>query len=222
MNYELISFPTCPFVQRAVIVLLEKKVPHSVRYVEDLENPPDWFEKVSPRGRVPVLVAGGTPLFESQAICEYLDETAPGEKLTPSDPVERARDRAWFAFASEDLLFPSYQLMYGLNREEVEEKKKELWESLDRLDREMAGRNWLSGEGKAFGLADVAMAPFFYRAELYRSKRWIDLLMLFPNLEAWSDRINARASVKDSVPRDFTDRIEESLREAKAWIVADR
>ncbi|MES2034183.1 MAG: glutathione S-transferase N-terminal domain-containing protein, partial [Pseudomonadota bacterium] len=50
----LISFPLCPFVQRAIIALEEKKVPYDVVYI-DLTNKPDWFLKLSPLGKVPVL-----------------------------------------------------------------------------------------------------------------------------------------------------------------------
>lgn len=50
----LISFPTCPFVQRAVIALNEKGVDFDVIYI-DLANKPEWFLEISPLGKVPVL-----------------------------------------------------------------------------------------------------------------------------------------------------------------------
>lgn len=70
----LVSSKTCPFVQRAVILLLEKRVEHEVTYI-DLASKPQWFLDKSPRGKVPLLMVEGATLFESQAICEYLDET---------------------------------------------------------------------------------------------------------------------------------------------------
>lgn len=50
----LISHPLCPFVQRAVIVLLEKGVEFD-RIDVDLSAKPDWFLALSPTGKVPVL-----------------------------------------------------------------------------------------------------------------------------------------------------------------------
>ena len=50
----LISHPLCPFVQRAVIILLEKKVPFE-RINVDLSAKPAWFSAISPTGKVPVL-----------------------------------------------------------------------------------------------------------------------------------------------------------------------
>lgn len=66
----LISFKLCPYVQRSVINLLEKKVDYEIKYI-DLANKPEWFLKISPFRRVPVLVVGEDVLFESAVINEY-------------------------------------------------------------------------------------------------------------------------------------------------------
>jgi len=53
------------------------------------------YRAVNPLAVVPSLVLdeGGTPLFESMAIIEYLDETHPQPPLLPKDPKGRARVR---------------------------------------------------------------------------------------------------------------------------------
>ncbi len=51
---KLISHKLCPYVQRAVIALTEKGVPFE-RIDIDLANKPDWFLKISPLGKTPVL-----------------------------------------------------------------------------------------------------------------------------------------------------------------------
>ena len=64
----LISHHLCPYVQRAAIALLEKDVPFERRNI-DLANRPDWFLKLSPLGKVPVLVIDhDVVLFESTVI----------------------------------------------------------------------------------------------------------------------------------------------------------
>ena len=55
---KLISHKLCPYVQRAVIALLERGVPFE-RIDIDLADKPDWFRKISPLGKVPVLVVTG-------------------------------------------------------------------------------------------------------------------------------------------------------------------
>src|SRR5215831_10136799 len=100
---KLISHKLCPYVQRAVIALSEKGVPFE-RIDIDLANKPDWFLKISPLGKVPVLVvkdeAGEVALFESNVICEYIEDTQAGRGLHPQDPLARAQHRAWMEFGS--------------------------------------------------------------------------------------------------------------------------
>jgi glutathione S-transferase len=92
-KYLLVSFKTCPWVQRAAIVLREKNVEFEFRHIEP-DNRPDWFLAISPHKKVPVLRVDEVSLFESNAIAEYLDETV-APRLHPADPVARAVNRAW-------------------------------------------------------------------------------------------------------------------------------
>jgi glutathione S-transferase len=74
-KYLLVSFKTCPWVQRAAIVLREKNTAFEFRHIEP-DNRPGWFLAISPHKKVPVLrIDEKVSLFESNAIAEYLDET---------------------------------------------------------------------------------------------------------------------------------------------------
>jgi glutathione S-transferase len=55
MELELISFKLCPFVQSTVITLLQHNVDYKITYI-DINDPPPWFEDVSPTGQVPILM----------------------------------------------------------------------------------------------------------------------------------------------------------------------
>ena len=93
-KYMLVSFKTCPWVQRSAIVLREKNTEFEMRHIEP-DNRPDWFLAISPHKKVPVLrIDDKLSLFESNAINEYLDETIE-PRLHPADPIERALNRAW-------------------------------------------------------------------------------------------------------------------------------
>jgi glutathione S-transferase len=52
------------------------------------------IEKVNPAGRVPVLYDDGFAIWDSLAICEYLNEQFPAAKLWPADRLQRARARS--------------------------------------------------------------------------------------------------------------------------------
>src|SRR4051794_23827847 len=95
---KLISHKLCPYVQRAVISLTEKGVPFE-RIDIDLANKPEWFKRISPLGKTPVLLVNETPIFESAVVLEYLEETQ-ASPLHPTDPLARAKHRAWIEFGA--------------------------------------------------------------------------------------------------------------------------
>ena len=84
-QFTLVSIPLCPYVQRAAIVLHEKEIAFERRYI-DLANKPVWFTTMSPLGKVPLLLVGQEPVFESGVIVEYLEETSRWP-LHPADPL---------------------------------------------------------------------------------------------------------------------------------------
>jgi maleylacetoacetate isomerase len=61
------------------------------------------FRKVNPQMLLPALIDGeGSPLFQSLAIIEYLDEIHPQPPLLPSEPRARARARALAMIVAAD------------------------------------------------------------------------------------------------------------------------
>src|SRR5579871_3224430 len=95
---KLISHKLCPYVQRAVIALIEKGVSFE-RIDIDLANKPDWFLKVSPLGKTPILLVGDQAIFESAVILEYLEETQ-ANPLHSTGTLQRAEHRSFIEFGS--------------------------------------------------------------------------------------------------------------------------
>lgn len=58
------------------------------------QKSPDYLA-LNPQGLVPALETDGGVLFQSLAIVEWLDETQPGPRLLPDDPMLRAQVRAF-------------------------------------------------------------------------------------------------------------------------------
>ena len=134
-------------------MLLEKGVPFDVRYV-DLRAKPDWFLQISPRGKVPVLVADGIPLFELSAILEFLDETQ-APRVLPDDPYERARQRAWIEVAN-DLFVAHYRLVTIKSWSELDVARAGVAAVLARFENEVSG-DYFAGDSP--GIVDFAVAP---------------------------------------------------------------
>jgi glutathione S-transferase len=214
MKLELISHALCPFVHRAAIMLHEKGVPFDRRNV-DLKNKPDWFLAISPRGKVPVLVADGVALFESAAICEFLDETNP-PRLIPADPFERARQRAWVEVAN-DLLGAQFKAFAAADPVEAANTGAVLRALLVRLEEAITAG--VISES-AFGLIHVAVAPALHRFVVAAAHLGIDLLDRTPKLAALSRSLAKRPSVAETVPEDFGSQFIQILAERGSLLVA--
>jgi glutathione S-transferase len=101
MTLELYNFPPSTCSLKARIALAEKNlkwVDHRLLSKDNDHLKPAYL-KLNPNGVVPTLVHESAVITESSVILEYLDEVFADVKLTPSDPVERAKMRAWLRFA---------------------------------------------------------------------------------------------------------------------------
>ncbi len=202
MQLTLISHVLCPYVQRVAIVLAEKNLPFE-RVQVDLANKPDWFLDISPLGKTPVLLVDGQPIFESAAICEYLED-AYIPAMHPHDPLDRARHRAWIEFASNTLA--SIAALYGAaSYEAMAAKAGELHAKFARLELALSADNrpqpFFAGAHPS--LADAAFAPVFRYFDLFGHLAGLDFLDAMPAVSRWRRALHARPSVADAVGTDY-------------------
>jgi glutathione S-transferase len=207
-DYNLISFQLCPYVQRSVITLEEKRVPFTIEYI-DLYDKPAWFLEISPLGKVPVLRSRDAVIFESAVINEFIEETTPGPQLHPEDPLRRAHNRAWIEVASE-LLRKAYRLQTATGEEQASRAAAEARYVLARFERELTGPFF---NGEAFSLVDAAAASALQR--LSWCQEIVPALELFadtPQVETWRDALLARQSVRSSTVPEIRELFVEYLR----------
>lgn len=153
----------CPFVQRAWIVLEEKKIPY--QYIE--VNPyhkPESLLSLNPRGLVPTLQYDNKPLYESVVLCEFLEEAFPEHTphLLPSDPYARARTRIWTDYVGSRIIPAFHRFLQHQGQDGLMEKQTEFLNHLKEFTQEMDGEGpyFL---GKEFSLIDVVIAPWANR-----------------------------------------------------------
>jgi len=95
---RLYHFALSPFCRKVRLVLAEKKI--EVELIDEKYwEPSTEFLRRNPAGQVPVLKIDGMHLSESNAICEYIEETVPEPPLMPREPKARAEVRrlvGWF------------------------------------------------------------------------------------------------------------------------------
>ena len=213
MQLELISFKTCPFVQRAAITLGYKEVAYKITYI-DLAQPPDWFLEISPLGKVPVLKVDDDILFESAVINEFIDDVSGGE-LQPKEPLEKAKNRAWIEVASA-MLGGDYMMKTAMDKEGYEKHRDALATQMVRLENQFGDGPWFNGE--EFSLVDTAFAPLFTHQAVLDSKFSVLDQKTMPNLHAWSTRLLDLSSVRESVVSDFESIYAADLKEYGSYI----
>src|SRR5580658_10209312 len=199
-KYLLVSFKTCPWVQRAAIVLREKNIGFEFRHIES-DNRPDWFLAISPHKKVPVLrIDDKVTLFESSAINEYLDEVV-SPQLHPADPIERAINRAWTDYV------PTFSSQvtgcaYAATKEAYEAAIAKIPEAFGRLEKALDPQGPFFN-GKDYSLVDAAYAPFLQRYFFLDNIKKIGEIEKYPRLHAWAKALMARPSTHSFPEAEF-------------------
>jgi glutathione S-transferase len=217
-RYQLCSFKTCPWVQRAAIVLRAKEVPYEITYI-DRDNRPAWFLAISPHSKVPVLqIDGKEALFESNAIAEYLDETV-SPRLHPEDALARARNRAWTDYVTTFASAVS-QTAYANTEEEFVARSAKIAEPFGKLN-EALGKRGNAGpyfNGDKFSLVDAAYAPFLQRYTFMDRLRALGVIEKFPHLAAWRDALLGTPAVKASTVPEIEAEWQRNMIVNKRWL----
>lgn len=197
MKLEVISWVFCPYVHRVTALLREKQASFELKYV-DLANKPDWFVRLSPAGIVPVLVVDGTPLFESLAINELVDEVC-APRMLPDSPIGRAQHRAMVRLG-EDLFNAMNNMLVGPTEEAHDKGRKAVNDVFASYERAIAGPLFA---GSSFSLVDAAAAPVLYRCVLLQRNSEARLFQDFPKVSRWAETLADRPSVIGGVIDDF-------------------
>jgi len=188
-----------PFAWKVWLTLEHKGVPYEFKLLSfdagDTKKPE--FLKVNPRGQVPAIVHDGFALYESGAICEYLEERFPHQPLLPMEPQARATVRR-LALEVEHMSKADTPLFDETlfrakdapeDRAKIAAAQETVLKELAVWDARLTG-DYLAG---ALSLADFTLYPFV------RSLRRIDLRQpqnglgdrMPKRLQAWMSRIEA-------------------------------
>jgi len=124
--------------------------------------------KLHPFGKIPAFSDGEVTLWESTAICRYIDEAYDGPRLQPEDLLERVRMDQWIS-AGMDYVIPNAVRNYvqqfifpsGANGKpdmaKIEVAKPKVREHMLIMDQQLGGRTWLAGD--SITIADLLFAP---------------------------------------------------------------
>lgn len=190
----LVSHVLCPYVQRAAIVLAEKGIPFERRDI-DLANKPDWFLKISPLGKTPVLLVGGASIFESSVICEYLEETGL-PRLHPDNPLQRAWHRSWMEFGSAllNLIGAFYN---AADEHALAARAADIRDRLGQIEATLVEGPYFAGEH--FSIVDAVFGPVFRYFDVFDAIGEFGFWDGLPRALRWRHALAMRPSVIEAV-----------------------
>jgi GST-like protein len=204
-----------PNGHKVSIALEEMELPYLVHPI-DLRTGGQFapeFLKVSPNNKIPAIVDGNLPVFESGAILVYLAEKT-GRFLATSGPTRYAALQ-WLFFQMGGIgpmfgqvhHFRNYapeKIPYAIDRYTNEAKRL-----LGVVDKRLSEARFLAGDD--YGIADMACMPWL---RLHKGQG-IDIAE-YPQVARWLGEIEARPAVQKglAVPPRNDAPLDEKAREA--------
>lgn len=165
---------------------------------------------VNPQGLIPTLVIDGEKVTQSTALIEFIEETFPGPSLFPSDPVARARSRAFGQIIACEMHAVGVGRMrrnlhdeHGLSKDEVR-RWYEHWlhhgyQTLESLMRQRSTATPFCYDDKPT-LGDLYLVPQLYNSRLFE----IDLSS-YPLLCEIDERCRSLPTFDKAMPQNQPD-----------------
>jgi glutathione S-transferase len=204
-NIEIIGAPMSSYVRVVRIACAEKGVDYDFKPAAPHSADAD---AIHPMGKIPSMRHGDVELFESKAICTYLDKAFPGPKLIPEDALGAAQVEQWISFVNtvtdpaiiRQYVVPGY-IIPGMaqkapDRACIEAALPNMDKQLAILDKAVTGKTWLVGD--TLTLADINVIPIL--AAVVRFPESAAALEKYPNLKAYYETHAQRPSVRDTAP----------------------
>jgi glutathione S-transferase len=180
------------------IVARELGIPVELKKVntkdKTVEGGGDYWQ-VNGRGYVPALeLDNGQVLTEGPAIVQYLADQKPEAGLAPKNgSLERYRLQEWLNFLTSEV-HKQFSPLFKPNTPDEYKKiaKENLATRFDWLDKQLAGKDYLTG--KSFSVADA----YLFVLLNWTKFQAIDLAK-WPNLAAFQARVGARPKVQEAL-----------------------
>jgi glutathione S-transferase len=163
------------------------------------------FLAKQPFGQMPVLEDEGFTVYESRAICRYLDEKLGGNRLVPADLRARAMVEQWISIESSNFTPHAMTILYAamlgpmmrgvpVDQAKVDEGRAKLEPTLDIMAKQLEKTPFIAGT--EFSLADVCFMP--YVEYLYACKQG-DLFESRPAIAKWWKGVSDRKSWQTAI-----------------------
>ncbi|MDX2159522.1 MAG: glutathione S-transferase N-terminal domain-containing protein [Hyphomicrobiaceae bacterium] len=209
--YTLLSATPSPYARKVRIALIEKGIPFALKTEVPWDNTTET-PRYNPLEKLPVLITeSGESVYESRFILEWLEARHPMPPMLPDDvdgrlaarQMEVLADGVCDAFVLH--FFERHREPGKQSHEWLARQRRKIDGGLKEIARRIGDREYAVGD--RFGLADIAAATVAaYLAVRYAELDWRSA---FPNLAAYSDRMELRPSLAATkpVPQKISDKV---------------
>ncbi len=193
--------PMSTCTRKVLMTLNENEAPFKLSVVDFAtgQHKQETHLKHQPFGRIPAIDDNGFEMFESRAICRYIDQTT-HHKLVPSDPKAQAKMEQWVSIETSEFTPHAMKFVYkhifkrDVDDATIEAATKGLEACCTVLDKQLAETPYLGG--KDITLADVCFMPYVEYAINTPAKA---IFEKHPHFMAWWKRASERPTWKKTI-----------------------
>jgi glutathione S-transferase len=195
--------PLSTNTRKVLTTLAELELPHELVHVDFAQGEHKHAAHLErqPFGQMPALDDDGFVLYETHAMCRYLDARA-GGRLLPSDLKSRALVDQWMSVESANFSAHAMKFVYHYllrveqDSDVLARATAGLEHALGILAKELTAKPYLAGQ--SFTLADICYMPYFEYVLLTPAR---EHFAKHPSLMAWWSKVHDRPSWRAVVGR---------------------
>ncbi|MFO0663870.1 MAG: glutathione binding-like protein [Polyangiaceae bacterium] len=182
--------------RKVLTVLAETNTPHEftlVDFAKGEHKQPAHMAR-QPFGQVPAMDDDGFMLFESRAMCRYINEKVGGD-LVPTDMKARATMEKWISIEGANFTPHAMKFIYHYVFQRAQDQavldaaRTSLETCLKIMDEQLSKTTMLVGD--KFTLADICFMPYIGYCMATPAK---EIFAKFPHVMAWWNRVSERPS----------------------------
>ncbi|HEU4728967.1 MAG TPA: glutathione S-transferase N-terminal domain-containing protein [Kofleriaceae bacterium] len=191
---KIFGHPMSTCTRKVLMTLAETNTPYELVVVDFAKNEHKQAPHLArqPFGQVPAIQDGDFELYESRAICRYINDKVNGP-LVPRDVRDRARMEQWISIETSNFTGPVMKFVFKhiFQREQppgaIEAATEQLSTALGIMDKQLAGNPFIAGS--TFTLADICFMPYLEYGMATPAK---DVITKHAHVAAWWNKISEK------------------------------